>query len=47
MVRTVFYRTGTIVVASDVGDSSDGLDVTDDYVENNNLGVTVSCDSKR
>ena len=42
LVRTVFYRTGTIVVATDVGDSSDGLDVTDDYVENNNLGVQLA-----
>jgi hypothetical protein len=27
---------------SDIGDSSLGLDVTDDFVENNNTGITLS-----
>jgi hypothetical protein len=42
IVRTFAYRTGTIVVATDIGDSSAGLDVTDDFVENNTTGVVLS-----
>jgi hypothetical protein len=42
IVRTVSYRTGSIVVATDIGDSSAGLDVTDDYVENNDVGVALT-----
>jgi hypothetical protein len=40
--RNYAYRTGIITVASDVGDSSSGLSFTDDYVENNDTGVTLS-----
>jgi hypothetical protein len=42
IVREYFYRTGTIVVASDVGDSSAGLVSTDDFVENTDVGITLS-----
>ena len=42
IVRTFAYRTGTIVVATDIGDSSAGLDVTDEFVENNTTGVVLS-----
>ena len=42
IVRTFSYRTGTIIVVTDVGDSSAGLDVTDDFVENNNVGITLT-----
>jgi hypothetical protein len=42
IVRQYNYRTGTIVVASDVGDSSAGITSTDDFVENNDTGVTLS-----
>ena len=42
IVRQFNYRTGTIVVASDVGDSSAGLVSTDEYVENNPTGVTLT-----
>jgi len=42
IVRTFNYRTGTLVVVSDVGDSSLGLDVTDDFVENNDTGIALS-----
>ena len=40
--RNFAYRTGTLIVASDVGDSSSGLTFTDDYVQNNDTGVTLS-----
>jgi hypothetical protein len=42
IVRVNSYRTGTIIAVSDIGDSSLGLDVTDDFVENNNTGITLS-----
>lgn len=42
IVRQFNYRTGTIVVTSDVGDSSTGIASTDDYVENNNTGITLT-----
>lgn len=42
IVRQYNYRTGTIMVASDVGDSSTGVTSTDDYVENNDTGVTLT-----
>ena len=42
IVRQYNYRTGTIMVASDVGDSSTGVTSMDDYVENNNTGVTLT-----
>jgi hypothetical protein len=42
IVRQYNYRTGTIVVASDVGDSSTGVVSTDDYVENNTTGVALT-----
>jgi len=41
IVRGYSYRTGTILVATDVGDSSLGITSSDDYVENNNTGVTL------
>jgi hypothetical protein len=41
IVRLYNYRTGTIVVASDVGDSSAGISSTDDFVENNDTGITL------
>ena len=42
IVRNFSYRTGTLLVASDVGDSSTGITSMDDYVENNNTGVALS-----
>ena len=42
IVRQYNYRTGTIMVASDVGDSSTGVVSTDDYVENNTTGVALA-----
>lgn len=42
IVRAFAFRTGTIVVATDIGDSSAGLDVTDEFVENNTTGVVLS-----
>jgi len=44
IVRNFSYRTGTIMVASDVGDSSLGISISDDYVENNNTGITLTVD---
>jgi len=41
IVRQYNYRTGTILVASDVGDSSAGITSTDDYVENNDTGIVL------
>jgi hypothetical protein len=42
IVRNFTYRTGTITVATDVGDSSLGLNTNDDYVENNDTGILLS-----
>ena len=42
IVRQYNYRTGTIMVASDVGDSSTGVVSMDDYVENNTTGVSLT-----
>ena len=42
IVRGYTYRTGTILVATDVGDSSLGIASSDDYVENNDTGVTLA-----
>lgn len=42
IVREYFYRTGAIMVATDVGDSSAGLVSTDDFVENTDVGITLS-----
>jgi hypothetical protein len=44
IVRNFAYRTGTIMVASDVGDSSLGITTNDDYVENNDTGITLTVD---
>ena len=44
IVRNFSYRTGTIMVASDIGDSSLGISTSDDYVENNNTGITLTVD---
>jgi hypothetical protein len=44
IVRNFSYRTGTIIVASDIGDSSLGISSSDDYVENNNTGITLTVD---
>ena len=41
IVRGFSYRTGTMLVATDVGDSSLGITSSDDYVENNDTGVTL------
>jgi hypothetical protein len=40
--RQFSYRTGTLLVTSDVGDSSGGLEFTDDFVENNPTGITLT-----
>ncbi len=40
--REFNYRTGTLTVTSDVGDSSGGLEFTDDFVENNPTGITLT-----
>jgi len=40
--RQFSYRTGTLTVTSDVGDSSGGLEFTDDFVENNPTGITLT-----
>lgn len=44
IVRNFLYRTGTITVATDVGDSSLGITSSDDYVENNDTGITLTVD---
>jgi hypothetical protein len=44
IVRNFSYRTGTITVATDLGDSSLGITSSDDYVENNDTGVTLTVD---
>jgi hypothetical protein len=44
IVRNFSYRTGTIVVATDLGDSSLGITTSDDYVENNDTGITLTVD---
>jgi len=41
IIRGYAYRTGTIIVAADVGDSSLGITSSEDYVENNDTGVTL------
>ena len=40
--REFNYRTGILTVTSDVGDSSGGLEFTDDFVENNPTGITLT-----
>jgi hypothetical protein len=35
------YRTGTILVATDVGDSSLGINSSDDFVDNGNTGIAL------
>ena len=42
IIRSYFYRTGTMIVASDIGDSSSGVTWSDDYVDNNDTGITLS-----
>jgi hypothetical protein len=44
IVRNFSYRTGTITVATDLGDSSLGITTSDDYVENNDTGITLIVD---
>jgi hypothetical protein len=44
IIRQFAYRTGTITVATDVGDSSAGITASDDYVENNTTGIALSVD---
>ena len=44
IVRNFSYRTGTITVATDLGDSSLGITSSDEYVENNDTGVTLTVD---
>ena len=44
IVRNFSYRTGTIMVATDLGDSSIGITTNDDYIENNNTGITLTVD---
>jgi hypothetical protein len=44
IIRQFAYRTGTITVATDVGDSSLGITASDDYVENNDTGISLSVD---
>jgi len=41
ITRNYAYRTGTILVATDVGDSSIGITSSDDYVQNDDTGVTL------
>lgn len=41
ITRNYDYRTGTLLVVSDIGDSSAGLISTDDFVENNPTGITL------
>jgi hypothetical protein len=40
--RDFDFRTGTLTVVSDVGDSTGGLEFTDDFVENNPTGITLT-----
>ena len=40
--RNNAYRTGTIMVTSDVGGTSAGLSFSDDYVQNDDTGVTLT-----
>jgi len=42
IVRDTAYRTGTLTVASSAADSTGDLAYTDDYVENNQTGITLS-----
>lgn len=44
IVRNFSYRTGTIMVAADLGDSSAGITSSDEYVENNDTGITLAVD---
>jgi hypothetical protein len=44
IVRNFAYRTGTITVVTDIGDSSLGITSSDDYVENSNTGISLSVD---
>jgi hypothetical protein len=44
IVRSFVYRTGTIMVATDVGDSSLGITFSDDYVENSDTGISLTVD---
>jgi hypothetical protein len=44
IIRQFAYRTGTITVATDVGDSSAGITASDDYVENNDTGISLLVD---
>jgi hypothetical protein len=44
IIRNFVYRTGTILVATDVGDSSIGITSSDDYVENGTTGITLIVD---
>jgi hypothetical protein len=44
IVRSFVYRTGTIMVATDVGDSSLGITFSDDYVENGDTGISLTVD---
>ena len=42
IVRNYFFRTGTIIAASDIGDSSSGVTWSDDYVDNNDTGISLA-----
>ena len=42
ILRDFDFRTGTLTVVSDVGDSTGGLEFTDDFVENNPTGITLT-----
>jgi hypothetical protein len=44
IIRSFIYRTGTIMVATDVGDSSIGIAYNDEYVENNDTGIVLTVD---
>jgi hypothetical protein len=44
IVRNFAYRTGTITVATDVGDSSLGITSSDEYVENSDTGISLLVD---
>ena len=44
IIRDFVYRTGTMIVATDVGDSSLGITSSDDYVENGTTGITLTAD---
>jgi hypothetical protein len=42
ITRGTAYRTGTLTVASSGADSTGDLNYTDDYIENNQTGITLS-----